>query len=241
MPPGRGAGPAVRLAFACCAAALSALAVLSGCNQATRAKTPDPLYGESLDKPSVPGPPAPMPPKKTSGTAPAAVPLPAATSTTSPAAIAIGDPILGSTPPALQGGRPLVIGNGPAPSGSPPGGTLTSGAPGVPTNPKLRPPEMLVPVPTVPPQGGVAPASAVSPTPVPAWQARGSALGCDDLERRLKERKASWRAESVPGGVKFSCRVPNPSRPDFMRFYEATRAELQSAALAVLEQIDRVP
>ena len=62
----------------------------------------------------------------------------------------------------------------------------------------------------------------------------------DDLERRLKARQVTWwRGETSQGGYKFSCTVPNPVRPDFSRFYEATRTDFKSAILAVLEQIDR--
>jgi hypothetical protein len=44
--------------------------------------------------------------------------------------------------------------------------------------------------------------------------------------------------ETIPGGWKFTCSVPNPSNPDFSRTYEATARDYRSALIAVLDKID---
>ncbi len=85
--------------------------------------------------------------------------------------------------------------------------------------------------------------------PVASWQPNGpsgvlasSAAGMsyDQLQDALaKFNPRSQRQETVPGGFKFTCEIPNPQRPEFSRHYEATARDYRSALLAVVEQVGR--
>jgi hypothetical protein len=226
-PPGPGRARAVRLALVSCYGALGLLAALSGC-QNTRAPKGDPLVGDIHPKPGFgPAPPA----GKTSRSASGVPAIPTATAATSPAEIAQSGPQPLDDP--LTGGRPLGIPGGGA--GQTTGGwqgTPTAG-PGGKVNPGLGAPEMVArPLPPAPPPNpGVVPAG--------SWHSPYAGLSYEQLQDRLSARKVTMQhQETVPGGWKFTCSVPNPFNPDFSRTYEATARDYKSALIAVLDKID---
>jgi hypothetical protein len=178
----------------------------------------DPLYGSD---PAQKNPPAAAPSRSKSAALPAA---PASNSSTSNVAMALGDPLPGSRPLAIEDVNKKPGGwQGPG-AGSSSGAQLT-GSVGV----NLQKPEAIVdPVqrPTTLPVAGTAPAAP-------------SAADLDQLQAQLKQRGMTWQhEESVAGGVRFTCAVPNRHNPDINRFYEATAPDLAAAIRAVLQQID---
>ncbi|MBM4072757.1 MAG: hypothetical protein FJ271_28095 [Planctomycetes bacterium] len=210
-------------------AAVLVAGLATGCNvlQGSKDKKHDPLFGEyGPKKDSGSGP------TKTSANVP---PIPSASSNSN-AALAMA---------TLPGSKQLSIGEPERPpSKTPTAGTLTS----------------AVPPPAVVPPGGVAanavlaggapPGSATlsRPQPVVVSVPRDSAVQTAGANQEqtsefflspLRARGVSWhRADSVAGGIRFACIVPNRQNPSVTRIFEATAADFPSAVNAVLQQID---
>src|SRR5947209_5775051 len=88
-------------------------------------------------------------------------------------------------------------------------------------NPKFSPAQPL------PPDPGGVPAGVVS---AGAWQSRYAGMSYEQLQDQLSARKVTVQhQETIPGGWKFTCSVPNPFNPDFSRTYEATARDYRSA------------
>lgn len=202
---------------ACHCAFFSITLFLTGCSNGgllhgSKNHKTDPLFGDpaSKDNDKGGGPP------RTSSNVPA---IPPATASSN-VALAMATP--------LPGARPLSIGenvNEPVPAR--PATTLTS-TNTTPGNALSRPQPVVVPLPRETPD--VQPALMT----VPASQSNEYFLS------QLRARGVTWhRADSVPGGIRFSCIVPNRQNPTITRTFEATAPDFPAAVNAVLQQIDR--
>jgi len=209
-------------------------ATLAGCNsQPTH--TGDPLIGDYVPKgPNGQPMPPPNPGQKTSYVVP---PPPASNSATSVAALA------GKT--GLADGRPLAINEK-----SGPNWTLTNtnngGNPLMPRSggPTVQPLPRETATPSVPlvsagaGNAGVVPASSWS-TPGQPGLGLPQAQSVDELQKALQTRGAGgFTQETIPGGVRVSCLVPNSSNPNSLRFLETTGPDATTALRALLAQID---
>ncbi|HYT90823.1 MAG TPA: hypothetical protein VEL76_19090 [Gemmataceae bacterium] len=202
-------------------------------NDRGRETPPDPLKGEMVPKGYAPGV-GPVASGATTKSKTGVPPLPAATSSPSPAEIVQRGP-----PDPLYGEQPsLAIGKttGPTqpvaswqPNG--PSGVLASGQGGAPPVGA----SLQEPVPMVAPRAGGLPGT----VPPGTWSS-AAGMSYDQLQDALaKFNPRSQRQETVPGGFKFTCEIPNPQRPEFSRHYEATARDYRSALLAVVEQVGR--
>jgi hypothetical protein len=225
-----GMKPAARRCVLLCLCSLALLGAV-GCSAANKNKG-DPLMGEFGPK----GEGAKAPPTKTSSNQ--VPPIPTASYGVSTANLAAG---------TLPGSRNLAISDPqPAPNSGP--GALTAGTKDSANAVLSVPPPAVQAVPRD--SSPVVPATfdkgqppppdpllTQQPAPVsPPPPGQGPA---DPLQGQLKAHGVTWqRAENVPGGVKFTCIVPNPQNPQVSRAYEAIGPDYPAAVRAVLWEID---
>jgi hypothetical protein len=193
----------------------SAALFLTGCSgllHGSKNHKTDPLLGDPAkdgDKGGSGGP------SRTGSNVP---PIPSASSSSN-AALAMATP--------LPGARPLSIGE-PLNEQARPATALTS-ANNVPGGATLsRPPPVVVPVPRE------------TADAQPALMTVAANQSNEYFLSQLRARGVSWhRADSVPGGIRFSCIVPNRQNPTVTRTFEATAPDFPAAVNAVLQQIDQ--
>ena len=229
-------------------------ALASGCRTTTEPRTPpaDPLYGERPpEKPYGVAGPTPPPQNRSAKRRQFTVGY---CESNSNAALLIPDPLIGAQ--SLGFNDPSHPPPPPSPSYSPSGSTwqtndlstASTGGAGTPIV-KLRTPEQqgTQPIQPVPPPVIVPPTGPISVNPAPTFNTPAPTLNTvgysdyDQLQNALKARGVISQEQKTlaDGVVHFSCRVPNPIDPTFIRVYEATAPNYRSAIIAVLEQIDQ--
>jgi hypothetical protein len=248
-----GCWPHVHAAGLLCALGLM-LSLQSGCSslKGTQTASSDPLMGERVpEQPFGVAGPTPPPQNRAGMTGP-----PQSTASKSNAAMLVPDPLVGA--------KPIAIADSKTPQQSSTTGTwqtkdsqpTTAVTGGV----QLRTPEPVpiqpVAPPTNVPNGSFGPGAAIQPVPPPPVVAAPAAVPipvphtvtpvgfteADPLQTALKSRGVIWQDQkAVADGVQFTCRVTNPLDPNFLRVYEATARDYQSAVQAVLLQIDQQP
>lgn len=213
-------GRAARLALAALFIAMG-LSV-TGCSALQgKDKKSDPLFGDHVPKDGG----GAGGPSKTSANVP---PIPSASSSSN-AALAMA---------TLPGAKQLAIGEPERPPAKvPSSGTLTSAAATTPPGSVTQPVPPGSPATLSPPQPVVVPVP--RDTTVQTAAATSQDQTSEYFMSQLRARGVSWhRADSVAGGIRFACIVPNRQNPSVTRIFEATAADFPSAVNAVLRQID---
>jgi hypothetical protein len=172
-------------------------------------------------------------------------PIPTATATGSNAALVVGDPLTGSRALGIDDRRAAVPADGwqgvgpdgrpiPAAQGRWDGVRTASGTV------LQRPQPIVEPVPAVQPGPPAVAGNGVPAVTPPAVPAVADSL--DQLQAALKARGVlNPRVEQTPRGVRVTCAMPEPGRPDALHFYDAEAADQAAALRALLTKIDQTP